>query len=62
MYGDNLLSNDSAVGTSLVVQWLRICLLMQETDLIPDPGRLLSRCTYAHNYWTCALEPRSSNY
>ena len=47
MYGDNLLSNDSGVGTSLVVQWLKICLPMQETDLVPDPGRLLSRRSYA---------------
>ena len=53
-------------GTSLVVQWIRICLPMQGTgvrSLVQED----STCHRAskpvpHNYWACALEPASPNY
>ena len=41
-------------GTSLVVQWIRICCQCRDTSSIPGPGR--SQCHEAtkplyHNYW-----------
>ena len=49
--------------TSLVVQWLSICLPMQGTQ-VPSLVREDSTCRGAskpvsHNYWACALEPRA---
>ena len=53
-------------GTSLVAQWLRICLPMQGTQVRALVGED-STCRRAnkpvcHNYWTCTLEPASYNY
>ena len=53
-------------GTSLVVQWLRICLPMQGTRVRAlvreDPTcRRASKPVY-HNYWACTLEPANHNY
>ena len=50
-------------GTSLVVQWIRICLAMQGTwvqSLVLE-GPTCCRATkpMAHNYWVSALEPGS---
>ena len=52
-------------GTSLVAQWLRICLPMQGT---PVRSLVWEDCTcrgatkpVGHNYWACALEPASHN-
>ena len=51
---------------SLVVQWWRICLPMQETwvqSLIQeDPTCCGAMKPMRHNYWACAPEPRSWNY
>ena len=56
----------SICATSLVAQWLRICLPMQGTRVWAlaqeDPtchGAIKPLC---HNYWACALEPVSHNY
>ena len=53
-------------GTSLVAQWLRICLPMQGTQ-VRALVREDSTCRRAtkpvcHDQWTCALEPASHNY
>ena len=53
-------------GVSLVVQWLRICLPMQGTQVRALVWEDLT-CRGAtkfvrHNYWACALEPTSHNY
>ena len=52
------------LGTSLVVQWLRICLPMQVTwvrALVQeDPTCCRATKPVHHNYW--ALEPTSHNY
>ena len=58
--------NDYILGTSLVVQWLRIHLPMQGTR-VRAPVREDPTCRGAtkpvrHNYWVCALEPVSHNY
>ena len=49
-----------------MVQWKRICLLMQETwvqSLIrEDPTCCGATKLICHNYWACALEPASHNY
>ena len=54
------------MGTSLVVQWLRVHLPTQGTRVRglvrEDPtcgGVTKSMC---HDYWACALEPASHNY
>ena len=53
-------------GTSLVVQWLGICLPMQGTRVwalvweVPACHRATK--PVHHNYWSCALEPTSHNY
>ena len=43
---------------SLVAQWLRICLLMQETRVWAlvweDPTRRKAAGPVSHNYWACA--------
>ena len=51
------------MGTTLVMQWLRICLLMRIWALVQeDPTRRGATKPMRHNYWTCALEPASHNY
>ena len=55
------------LGTSLVAQWLRICLPMQGTrvqSLVREDPTCHSGATEPvhHNYWACALEPASHNY
>ena len=57
---------DLNVGTSLVAQWLRVCLPMQGTrvrSLVQEDstchGVTKPMC---HNYWAWALEPMSHNY
>ena len=52
--------------TSLVAQWLRICLPMQGTRVRAlvqeDPTCCGATKPVHHNYWACALEPVSHNY
>ena len=59
-------SNKSCLGTSLVVQWLRICLPMQGTRVRAlvqeDPTCCKATKPIRHSYWACALEPASHNY
>ena len=54
------------LGTSLVAQWLRICLSMQGTwvqSLVwEDPTCRRATKPKRHNYWASALEPASHNY
>ena len=54
------------LGTSLVAQWLRICLPMQGTRVQAlvreDPTCRRATKPMCHNYWACALEPASHNY
>ena len=51
---------------SLVAQWLRICLPVQETRVWAlvweDPTCRRATKPMHHNYWACALEPASHNY
>ena len=53
-------------GTSLVAQWLRICLPMQGTRVRAlvreDPTCRATAKPMCHNYWACALEPACHNY
>ena len=53
-------------GASLVVQWLRIRLPMQGTQVravVPkDPTCHGATKPMRHNYWACSLEPASHNY
>ena len=53
-------------GTSLVVQWLRICLPMQGTWVWAlvreDPTCHGATKPVRCNYWACTLEPTSHNY
>ena len=55
-----------ANGTSLVVQWLRICLPVQGTWVWAlvweDPTCCRATKPVCHKYWDCALEPASHNY
>ena len=59
-------SKNECPGTSLVAQWLRICLPMQGTwvrSLVrEDPTCHGATKPMRHNYWACALEPESHNY
>ena len=52
--------------TYLVVQWLRIHLPMQGTQVRAlvweDPTCRRATKPVCHNYWACALEPTSHNY
>ena len=52
--------------TSLVAQWWRVHLPMQETwvrSLVwEDPTCLGTTKPMSHNYWACALEPGNCNY
>ena len=54
------------IGASLVVQWLRIRLPMQGTQVRAlvweDPTCHGATKPVHHNYWVCALEPVSHNY
>ena len=54
------------VGTSLVAQWLRICLPVQGTrvrSLVQeDPKCRRATKSVRHNYWAYALESTSHNY
>ena len=54
------------VRTSLVIQWLRIQLPMQEKWIQylvwEDPTCCRTTKHMCHNYWACALEPTSLNY
>ena len=49
--------------TSLVVQWLRICLLTQGTPVWflvqEDPTCCIAIKPVSHNYWACALETQN---
>ena len=53
-------------GTSLVAQWLRICLPMQGTQVWAlvqeDPTCHGATKPMGHNYWACTLEPTSHVY
>ena len=53
-------------GTSLVAQWLRICLPMPGTRVRAlvreDPTCRRATKPMHHNYWACALEPVCHNY
>ena len=53
-------------GVSLVVQWLKIRLPMQGTQLWAlvreDPTCHGATKPMRHNYWACALDPVSHNY
>ena len=53
-------------GTSLVAQWLRICLPMQgawvQSLVLEDPTCHGATNPVCHNYWACTLEPASHNY
>ena len=51
-------------GTSLMVQWLRICLPRQEHGFNPRSKKTGHRATkpVCHNYWANAIEPPSHNY
>ena len=57
---------DQITGTSLVAQWLRICLPIQGTRVWvlvwEDPRRCGATKPMCHHYWACALEPTSHNY
>jgi len=54
------------LGPSLVAQWERVCLPMQETWVWPvtweDPTCLGATKPMRHNYWAYALESLSHNY
>ena len=54
------------IGTSLVAQWLRICLPMQGTWVRAlvreDPTWRGTTKPVHHNYWACALESMRCNY
>ena len=57
---------DTRNWTSLVVQWIRLCLPMQRTrvwSLVREDSTCL-RTTKAvqHNHWVCALETASHNH
>ena len=53
-------------GTSLVAQWLTICLPMRGTWVRAlvweDPTCRRATKPVYHNYWACALEPANHNY
>ena len=63
---DKLLIKIKERGASLVVQWLRIRLPMQETRVQTlvreDPACRGATKPVHHNYWTSLLEPASHNY
>ena len=53
-------------GTSLVVQWLRICLAMQRIPVQPlvweDPSCVGAVKPVCHSYWACAWESVSHSF
>ena len=52
-----------STGTSLAVQWLRICLPIQGTrvlSLVLEDSTCHRAAKPAHNYWACALELSST--
>ena len=57
---------DNVSGTSLVVQWLRVRLPTQGTQVWclvqEDPTCHGASKSVRHNYWACSLEPASHNY
>ena len=59
-------NQNNGQGTSLVAQWLRICLPMQGTrvrSLVQeDPTCRRATKPMHHNYWACALGPACCNY
>ena len=61
-----LLKSKIKVGTSLVVQWLRIRLPVQRTRVWSlvreEPTCRGAAKPVRHSYWACALEPASHNY
>ena len=63
---NNSLQQKSDTGTSLVVQWLRICLPVQGTwvwSLVWEDPTCNEASKFAHhNSWACALEPKSCKY
>ena len=58
-----MLYKKEKIGTSLVAQWLRICLPMQGTwaqSLVQEDATSLGATkAVCHNYRACALEPMS---
>ena len=60
------MNNHKRPGTSLVAQWLRICLPVQGTRVQSlvreDPTCHRATKPVSHNYWICALEPTRRNY
>ena len=60
------LNQKTVIRTSLVAQWLRICLPMQGTRvralLWEDSTCRRATKPVRHNYWACTLEPTSHNY
>ena len=56
-------SRSSVLGASLVAQWLRTCLLMQETRVRAlvweDPTCRGATRPVSHNYWACASGARA---
>ena len=64
--GRSLVGKSAMWRTSLVAQWLRICLPMQGTWVWAlvreDPTSRGATKPMHHNYWACALEPASHNY
>ena len=54
------------MGTSILVQWIKICLPMQgkwvQTLIWEDTTCLGATEPMCHNYWGCTLEPASRNY
>ena len=62
----NFFLKESKKRTSLVVQWLRILLPMQGTQVRAlvreDPTCHGATKPVRYNYWTCALEPASHHY
>ena len=56
----------ATLGISLMPQWWRICLPMQETWILSlvqeDPTCRRATKPPHHNYVACTLEPRSCNY
>ena len=61
----DLLWRNTGAGTSLVAQWLRICLPMRgpwvRALVWEDPTCRGATKPVCHNYWACALEPASHN-
>ena len=59
-------TRNKKTGTSLVAQWLRVCLPMQGTRVQAlvreDPTCHGAAKPVCHNYWACTLEPASHNY